>query len=573
MTIRALDILLRASKVMADVPEGGGGPSSKVIRYGESNTIFDDVATPDFTLGNASIRQLHAHVDTPDTDRLLGAYALVSELPDNPNISVVLAKCDTFARRTEIASAVANYLIASVPWNGFLLSNHVKDQGQIEICQRVGTPAPNKGRTLVLVRDEGLPTEVSEYVRVADTSEEVRTGTDGNGDYQYLAVRCTLTSKLKAAWPGTDPSRFFTVGAGKTRIRDTSAANAGDYYGASPLTVAYALASQSRKIKTNSLFGQLIPSSSTDTAVGDRRAAAQREITLATAPRTVAISGAPHTARVRVTQESRTTEVSRALRPIAEPGTITITYVVLGTRYTITDTGVASGGLVPLTGDGAGTYNVTTGTLLISLSALPDAGSAIVITWGERLPYTDRSSMGARVRAPEYVIPLVGDGAAIASSIVIKFPSESVIRTATVNAAGVISGDATGNVDAIGKKAYIKPNFMVDPGGEFEIEYQLDSIVTDILDAPAVDGTGTGLLTLTQVPVAGTVQATWATEQETTVASGQYVQRMETVTETSTQTVMVDVREQDPYQHLLNNLFPPGPAQQWSSYTNWPRNS
>ena len=75
------------------------------------------------------------------------------------------------------------------------------------------------------------------------------------------------------------------------------------------------------------------------------------------------------------------------------------------------------------------------------------------------------------------------------------------------------------------------------------------------------------------MPVAGTVQATWATEQETTVASGQYVQRMETVTETSTQMVMVDVREQDPYQHLLNNLFPPGPAQQWSSYTNWPRNS
>ena len=572
MTIRDLDILLRASKVMADVPEGGGGPSSKVIRYGESNTIFDDVSTPDFTLGNASIRQLHAHVDTPDTDRLLGAYALVSELPDNPNISVVLAKCDTFARRTEIASAVANYLIASVPWNGFLLSNHVKDQGQIEICQRVGTPAPNKGRTLVLVRDEGLPTEVSEYVRVADTSEEVRTGTDAQGDYQYLAVRCTLTSKLKAAWPGTDPSRTFTIGTGKTRIRDTSAANAGEYYGASPLTVAYALASQSRKIKTNSLFGQLIPSSSTDTAVGDRRAAAQREITLATAPRAVTVSGAPHTARVRVTQESRTTEISRALRPIAEPGTITITYVVLGTRYTITDTGVASGGLVPLTGDGAGTYNVTTGTLLISLSALPDVGSAIVITWGERLPYTNRSSMGAQVRAPEYVIPLVGDGAAIAASIVIKFPSESVIRTATVNAAGVISGDATGNVDAIGKKAYIKPKFMVDTGGEFEIEYQLDSVVTDILDAPAVDGTGTGLLTLTQVPVAGTVQVTWATGQETTVASGQYVQRMETVVEQNTQ-VVIDVREQSDFEATLQTVFPPGPAQQWSSYTNWPRSS
>ena len=33
MTILASDIKLRASKVMADVPEGGGGPTARVIGW------------------------------------------------------------------------------------------------------------------------------------------------------------------------------------------------------------------------------------------------------------------------------------------------------------------------------------------------------------------------------------------------------------------------------------------------------------------------------------------------------------------------------------------------------------
>ena len=50
MTILASDIKLRASKVMADVPEGGGGPAARVIGWNESNTIFDDVDTVARTL-------------------------------------------------------------------------------------------------------------------------------------------------------------------------------------------------------------------------------------------------------------------------------------------------------------------------------------------------------------------------------------------------------------------------------------------------------------------------------------------------------------------------------------------
>ena len=43
MSILSGDIKLLASKVMDDVPNGGGGPTGNVIPDGASNAIFGDV--------------------------------------------------------------------------------------------------------------------------------------------------------------------------------------------------------------------------------------------------------------------------------------------------------------------------------------------------------------------------------------------------------------------------------------------------------------------------------------------------------------------------------------------------
>ena len=47
MTILEGDIKLLASRVMDDVPEGGGGPTGTVIPYGGSNHIFRDITEAD----------------------------------------------------------------------------------------------------------------------------------------------------------------------------------------------------------------------------------------------------------------------------------------------------------------------------------------------------------------------------------------------------------------------------------------------------------------------------------------------------------------------------------------------
>ena len=50
-SIQLNNIKVRSSRVMADVPEGGGGPSAVTVEYGQSNAVFDDVGTLARTIG------------------------------------------------------------------------------------------------------------------------------------------------------------------------------------------------------------------------------------------------------------------------------------------------------------------------------------------------------------------------------------------------------------------------------------------------------------------------------------------------------------------------------------------
>ena len=72
MAIKQGDVVLLKSQVMADVPEGGGGPSAQVIKDGASNDIFIDVSDANRLLGNVSLRQVAVAVQTDDTDTLMG---------------------------------------------------------------------------------------------------------------------------------------------------------------------------------------------------------------------------------------------------------------------------------------------------------------------------------------------------------------------------------------------------------------------------------------------------------------------------------------------------------------------
>lgn len=520
MTILASDIKLRASKVMADVPEGGGGPSARVIGWNESNTIFDDVDSIALTTGNVSIRQLHMHVDTPNTSRLLGAHVFVGLRPNDPHADITLAACEPFATRSQISRAIADYLIPASLWNGFLLNNHVQGQRNIQIAQRIGTAPPTVGRTLVLVKDEGLPTEVMQYVRVIKVDVEERDYLDEHlqyGTYKIQVVTCELQNGLAHAFPGTDANRQLKPGTGKTIIRDTTEADAANYYGASTLKAPASVGDLS--LRVDSVYSQLVPSSATQVPALDQRPAAQRLLTLATAPRLIEVPATPHARRIKIGQENRGMSYVFSLTPPPEPGSITVTWVGLGNRYQITDDGQGE-----LSGQGVGTVVYATGSLSVTLPELPDVGSAVVVTWGERVAYTNRSSQGAQVRPPEYSFVLDGDandqGMVEPGSLSIGYTSGGTIYTAPASSSGVFSGDGSGRVDHPSRCVFFRPAHMPDAGSQLLCTYQLSSQQTEIIPAPTPDAGGYITLSLAQQPAAGTVQVQWATAQEVSHTSG-----------------------------------------------------
>ena len=515
MSIKDSDIKLLESKVMDDVPEGGGGPTGNVVLWGKSNAMFPDITEVDRAGGDVSVRQVFAAVQTPDVEPLMDANIILTEMPNDPNVSVTLAACKPFARRTEIASAIADYLIPGTEWGGVLLENHVQGQASIKIFHRPGTPAPTIGRTLVLVLNEGQAGQVMQYVRVlrAETATQTFTyGTSGGYvDFDASVTTCEITPRLAAAFPGTAPNRMYAVDAGKTKIRDTTVADAATYYGAQPLTSAVALGDT--VLRVASIYTQLVPNSRTERVELDVRPASVRTVVLQESPRRVEIGAAPHVRRLKIGQENRFSNYVDILKPIPAPGTIDVSYMALGNWYSLQDDGNGK-----LSGAGVGTINYMTGSISVTLQALPDAASALVYTWGEKTGFNNRAGQ-AGFRAPEYAFQIAKTGV-VPGSVVITWLSGGVLRTANADANGVISGAATGEVNYATSAVLIRPTFMIDPGGEFSVECQYTSLTTENFTGLTPDAGGFAAINLAASPVPGTVSVRWITVRNISNTSG-----------------------------------------------------
>lgn len=598
MTIQATDLKLRQSVIMADVPEGGGGPGAGTIAWGESNTIFDDIDQISRTLGNVSIRQLHAHVDTANRDRLLGSYAIVAKGPQDKKVSITLAACETFDRRAQIQTKVANYLIRGTQWGGYVLEDHVKGQRTLQIFQRPGAPVPEAGHTLVLVLDEKKPTEKTQYVRIIKTTVELRTFTAVVGssavDYQAAVVTCELQSPLEQDWPGSPPSRMFDSQTSKTLLRTTTAADASNYFGAADLAVGAALGD--RVVRVESIYSQLVPSTETEVPMVDAPPTgsaalpvpAAQDVSVSTTqdwsaqialalpngilPGSLRIGAGgvsitdkggillagsvqvgtvdypngictllaggsysgkksityrpaaylqriPQTSEILVTQASRSLSYVGFILPLAQPGTLVISYRAEGRWYVLQDDG--SGQLRGIDASmGAGTYNPSTGSYLVSLGALPDVGSSIVLSWG--VPTQETVWPAAEVPLYQDLELALPEGASIyPGGLSITWQDGASTKTATAAADMQLTGDATGRVYVGDKRIRFLPNVLPPVGTQINVQVNTAPAAEDSYDAPARGGDGKLQITAAQGGlVPGSVRLRWNTATDVAVVGG-----------------------------------------------------
>ncbi|MDB5777913.1 MAG: hypothetical protein JWP93_278 [Polaromonas sp.] len=514
MTIFAGDIKLVESKVMDDVPEGGGGPTSRLVVDGQSNNIFQDISEFDRAGGKVSLRKLHVSVQTDNTDTYLGSNIIVAEPPNDPNVSVtVFSTRSTFDTRDEAKDRIESYLVRGPAWNGFLFERHVAGQRSIQICQRPNTGTPPIGRTLCLISGEDTPDEYLQYVRVTRVESENRLfyDTDTNADFSAMIVTCEISDALRFDFLGSNAFRTFQAGADRTVLRDTTVADAAVYTGVVPLKNAASIGDLS--VGAVGIYTQLVPSSRTEAITLDAKPAAQRTLKLATTPRLIEVGLTPHSKRQRVGQENRSFSWVAMLRPLPAPETVVVSFRALGTWYTLVDDGLGI-----LTGSGVGTVNYQTGSISLTLPALPDVGSSIIFSWGESTAFTDRAA-NLGFRAPEFAWALPHQGIK-ADSVTVEWLSGGVLRSVTDNSTGVLSGDGTGQVNYAAGKVFLRPAYMIDAGGEFSTEYSYSSTTKVNVPAPALDAAGFGIITLDEVPYPGTVLVRWMTVRTVSSTSG-----------------------------------------------------
>lgn len=178
-----------------------------------------------------------------------------------------------------------------------------------------------------------------------------------------------------------------------------------------------------------------------------------------------------HTQEIEVTIATRGTVYAVPLLPIPAPGTLIVDYRALGKWYRLRDdgAGVLSGGDAAY---GTGTVDYVTGGVTITLGALPDVGSSVLLSWGSPTHYQVLSA------TPDTGFEIILSPAPVKpATVAIAWMEGATARTAADNGSGAITGDATGTI--VYQTGELKLLLPKPIAGTITIDYDRDTPPTE----------------------------------------------------------------------------------------------
>ncbi|GAB3305613.1 hypothetical protein [Luteimonas notoginsengisoli] len=213
--------------------------------------------------------------------------------------------------------------------------------------------------------------------------------------------------------------------------------------------------------------------------------------------------------RVDIVQGNQGYNYLFQLLPLPAAGTVVVDYRALGKWIRLTDNG--TGQLLGKPGQGSGTVNYATGSVVITTGALPDIGSAIITSYGTGI-VAQRRDTDTEIQPP-YLNFLLPDEGITPGSFSITWQVSGAGVTATDDGAGVLKVGAT----AVGSIVYatgevgVRPTTLPDVGTGLAIAYDWSPQVTDNF-TPTPDAFGVVGFSLGTVPArAGSVNLVWQT--------------------------------------------------------------
>lgn len=278
MAITQNDLEILKSEIMADTPDGGGLPTGIAVIDGVSNNLLPDVSDIDRLIGRVRLRKVYIAVKTANTDLLQAARLLFTELPENPNISVFAFKASSFAdRRSDAQNKIESYLAFGSKWAGHLLETQLTGQRVIQVSLDKSDQIPAVGQPLVLVQNEGQSDEFYQYIRPlkVDTVERRFQRTVSETVTRTVAT-IEFGDTLTKTFNGLTVPEFYQNASTNRRaiLREARVADAAKYYSASRLAEPV-VAMQSRQVRLDSIYTQVVPSTQVETPILQRDPANQ----------------------------------------------------------------------------------------------------------------------------------------------------------------------------------------------------------------------------------------------------------------------------------------------------------
>ena len=186
-----------------------------------------------------------------------------------------------------------------------------------------------------------------------------------------------------------------------------------------------------------------------------------------------------------ITIQNRGTVYIKTLHPIPTLGSVQVDFRALGKWYRLRE--VSTGILQGLTlAEGSGTINYQSGTVVVTLGALPDVDSAIIWSWGVNIGATQRSGTGV-VQPPDVPIQLSFQNV-VPGSVSVTWQTGGQTKTATdAGGTGVLSGHGTGRIVYSTGALSVKPTLLYDSNAVFTVSYQQAANQTDVITQSVSD--------------------------------------------------------------------------------------
>ncbi|WP_180089452.1 hypothetical protein [Acinetobacter sp. YH12219] len=172
-------------------------------------------------------------------------------------------------------------------------------------------------------------------------------------------------------------------------------------------------------------------------------------------------------ALIYVTAENRGYNWLRNILPLPAPASLQASYVAQGKVYTLRDNGAGQ-----LRGAdsayGSGTINYETGAMVMTTGALPDANTAILLTWGNKVSVFERASLSIKKAYIEF------DSGTdfVPGTLTVNWLLNGVEKSAVDDGVGNFTGDATGIINYADGIAKMMPALLPNGGTTLNLSAQ-----------------------------------------------------------------------------------------------------